>query len=157
MAHSGVFDKERSAAVTVTQLGQYALMGTIRKHVVMIDEPAEFGGSDYGPDPMEMIALSLAACISLTIKMYAQRRKWEVGTILVVAKHTSVTQSDRQRRNKFVVSLTSDTVMDEAIRGMLDKVAAKCPVHDMLHGSCTIERVWASLDRPREKQEFACA
>ena len=55
MAHPDVFGKERSAEVVATQLSRYALMGTIRNHVVMIDEPAEFGGSDYGPDPMEMV------------------------------------------------------------------------------------------------------
>lgn len=153
MVHPDVFGKERSAEVVATKLSRYALIGTIRNHVVMIDEPAEFGGSDYGPDPMEMVALSLAACISLTIKMYAERRKWDIGAILVKAKHTSVTLADGKRQGKFLVSLTS-TVFDESIRGMLDAVADKCPVHNMLHGSCIIERVWTWLDRPGEKQGF---
>ena len=103
MAHPDVFGKERSAEVVATQLSRYALMGTKRNHVVMIDEPAEFGGSDYGPDPMEMVALSLAACISLTIKMYAERRKRDIGAILVKAKHTSVTLADGKQRAPLIL------------------------------------------------------
>lgn len=136
------FDKTRSATVSATSLSQYTLLGTVRKHAIMLDEPEDLGGGDFGPDPMEMVALSLAACTTLTLKMYAQRRKWNVDDLSVRVTHDSFQQEDGQRGDRFLISLASPSGIDEEQRLRLDQIAQKCPVHKMLHGSCVIEREW---------------
>lgn len=140
-----VFDKVRSASVVFAPLSQYTLVGSSRGHAVVLDEPEEFGGGNLGPDPMEMVALSLAACTSLTIKMYAQRRKWNVDDLSVTVEHSSYQQDDGQRGDRFKISLKSFSDIGADKRDKLDDIAEKCPVHKMLHGSCLIERHWENV------------
>lgn len=136
------FDKTRSASVRATPMSQYTLLGAVRKHAVLFDEPEELGGGDFGPDPMEMVALSLAACTSLTLKMYAQRRKWNIDELAVGVTHDSFQREDGQRGDRFLISITLPSEVDESRRVRLDEIAKKCPVHKMLHGSCVIESEW---------------
>ncbi|NGR09220.1 OsmC family protein [bacterium SGD-2] len=136
------FDKTRLAHVRTASLSPYTLLGTVRKHAIVVDEPEDLGGGDFGPDPMEMVALSLAACTSLTLKMYAQRRKWDLTDLSVSVTHDSFKQEDGQRGDHFRVTLTLPPEIEEAQRVKLDEIVQKCPVHKMLHGSCVIEREW---------------
>jgi len=42
-------------------------------NLVIADEPIEMGGKDLGFSPKELMASSLAACTSATLRMYADR------------------------------------------------------------------------------------
>ncbi|MGO4572028.1 OsmC family protein [Microvirga sp. 2TAF3] len=57
-----------------------------RSHVLNADEPKSLGGTDTGPSPYELLLASLAACTSLTLRMYADRKGWELGRIEVDAR-----------------------------------------------------------------------
>ena len=52
-------------------------------HRVTADEPEDHGGTDAGPSPEELLAASLASCTAVTIEMYARRKKWSVGDVVV--------------------------------------------------------------------------
>ena len=54
-----------------------------------LDEPADKGGdATKGPSPQELLAASLAACVAITIEMYAERKGWDVGAIEVECDFT---------------------------------------------------------------------
>ncbi|MBZ6075634.1 OsmC family protein [Microvirga puerhi] len=57
-----------------------------RTHTLTADEPASLGGTDSGPSPYELLLASLAACTSLTLRMYADRKGWELGRVEVDAR-----------------------------------------------------------------------
>ncbi len=50
---------------------------------MIVDEPAEHGGTDTGPRPTRLLAASLAGCIAITVEMYAERKGWEIGELEV--------------------------------------------------------------------------
>ena len=52
-------------------------------HTLVVDEPADRGGTDTGPRPTQLLAASLAGCTAITIEMYAERKGWDVGAIEV--------------------------------------------------------------------------
>ena len=52
-------------------------------HTLVVDEPADRGGTDTGPRPTRLLAASLAGCIAITIEMYAERKGWEIGAVEV--------------------------------------------------------------------------
>src|SRR5204863_75283 len=54
---------------------------TVGSHKVTVDEPESNGGSDRGPNPQEMLAVSLASCTAITIEMYAKRKGWDIGDV----------------------------------------------------------------------------
>lgn len=43
------------------------------------DEPLKLGGQGAGPAPFDYYLASLAACTAITLRMYAQRKGWELG------------------------------------------------------------------------------
>src|SRR4029077_12711755 len=52
-------------------------------HVLVVDEPADRGGTDTGPRPTQLLAASLAGCTAIPVEMYADRKGWDVGAIEV--------------------------------------------------------------------------
>lgn len=43
------------------------------------DEPVKLGGQGGAPAPFDYYLASLAACTAITLRMYAQRKGWDLG------------------------------------------------------------------------------
>ena len=112
----------------------YAHSLTAGHHTLIADEPEDFGGTDTGPRPTQLLALSLATCTAVTIEMYAGRKQWDVGDVAVDVDY----ELDPQGTSRFdvVVQIPGD-VTDEQLE-QLKVIAAKCPVHRVLTGDVEI-------------------
>ncbi len=114
----------------------------VRDHVVTVDEPVSAGGDDAGPDPRELLAVSLASCTAITMEMYAARKGWDIGHVEVDVEYTP---AERGCPTKFelIMRLPDNLPEDQVER--LAVIAAKCPVHRALDGEVMfqerIERV----------------
>jgi putative redox protein len=106
------------------------------RHKVTVDEPEENGGTDRGPNPQEMLAVSLASCTAITIEMYAKRKGWDIGEVTV-----DVTYEPAQRGSptKFSMVTHLPKELPEDQRERLSQIAAKCPVHRTLEGEVMFE------------------
>ncbi|MGO9248212.1 MAG: OsmC family protein [Solirubrobacteraceae bacterium] len=103
----------------------------VREHQLTVDEPLDSGGEDAGPDPQELLAVSLASCSAITMEMYAQRKGWDIGHVEVDVQYSP---AERGCPTKFELVLRlGDDLPEEQVERLLT-IAAKCPVHRVLDG-----------------------
>jgi putative redox protein len=122
--------------VSAKQRKGYAHSLTAGHHTLIADEPEDKGGSDTGPRPTQLLALSLASCTAITIEMYASRKGWKLGGLEVEVDHDPAPAA---RRTRFeVVIKLPDRLSDEQVQQLLE-IAHKCPVHRILKGEVEIE------------------
>lgn len=96
---------------------------------IVADEPVSFGGNDVGFNPNELLIASLAACTSITIKMYADHKHWDIAEVKVdvALERDEVTKITRIKRN-----ITFEGNLDEVQLNRLLGVAKACPIHKLL-------------------------
>ncbi len=103
----------------------------VREHQLTVDEPMDLGGHDTGPDPQELLAVSLASCTAISMEMYAARKGWDIGRVEVDVEYTP---AERGCPTKFeLVMRIAEDVPEEQVE-RLRVIAAKCPVHRVLDG-----------------------
>ena len=101
------------------------------KHETIVDEPKDQGGDDTGPNPQELLAASLAACTAITMEMYAERKGWDIGEVVVDVDYEP---AQRGSPTKFEMVARLPKELPEEQREKLMTIAAKCPVHRTLEG-----------------------
>ncbi len=119
--------------------GPYTNLVRSGKHFLIADEPVDVGGKDMGPSPYDLLAASLAACKSMTMRMYANQKKWPVERIAVSVKHDRIHAEDcadcearDAKIDTFTVGITLEGDLDKAQRARMIEVSGKCPVHRTL-------------------------
>ncbi len=117
------------------------------KHNLLADEPETSGGDDMGPSPYELVTAGLGACTSITLRMYASRKKWDLKEVRVFLDHhkkhaddcATCDESDASKIDQFDRIIELDGDLDEKQRHRLLEIANKCPVHRTLTGDIYIE------------------
>jgi putative redox protein len=108
----------------------------VRGHTVVADEPESAGGTNTGPSPEELLAASLASCSAITMVMYANRKGWEVGDVVVDVDYEP---SQRGSPTRFTMEVRLPKELPEEVRERLMQIVAKCPVHRTLEGEVMFE------------------
>jgi putative redox protein len=133
------------AEVTVRSLGNLRQEISAGPHTFFADEPAGAGGDDAGPDPYELLLSALGACTSMTLLLYARRKKWPLEGVEVRVSHHRDYARDCEECDERpmqidhidrLIALRGD--LDEAQRERLLEIAGKCPVHRTLTGTIEI-------------------
>lgn len=109
-------------------------------HAIVADEPLSVGGANLGPTPYDLLNASLGACTAMTLRMYADHKKWPLDGVKVVLKHEKVhakdcedCESKNKKIDRIERELHLDGPLDEKQRQRLTEIADKCPVHRTLH------------------------
>ena len=112
-------------------------------HHLLADEPLAYGGTNKGLSPYGFLSAGLGACTSMTIRMYARRKKWPLEHVSVDVNHDKVhaqdavmavgDKIDTWRRR---ITLKGNLTQEQRLR--LLEIADKCPVHRTLERSSTV-------------------
>lgn len=120
---------------------------TAGNHELTSDEPESVeGGQDKGPDPYDYLLMSLGSCTVMTVKMYANRKGWQLDDIYMELRHNKRHEEDcehcEESGSKIDViekELIIDAdLSDEQLDRLLD-ISKKCPVHRTLMSDMKIE------------------
>ncbi|MDT7828842.1 alpha/beta fold hydrolase [Pricia sp. S334] len=117
-----------------------------KKHSFTADEPGSVGGDDFGPSPYDLLSAGLAACTAMTLKLYAERKTWDLQEVFVYITYSKKHSDDLmvdvekpsridhlQKKLRFVGDL------DEKQRQRLKEIASRCPVHKTLQSEVVID------------------
>jgi len=114
-------------------------------HSLVADEPISAGGANSGPTPYDLLVSALGACTGMTLRMYADRKKLPLDSIIVRLKHDKIHAEDCQDfedpRSKidFIereIELNGD--LDQPTRQKILEIANRCPVHKTLESRSRI-------------------
>ena len=143
--------------VRVAETGGGKFQNTVQagSHHMLADEPKSVGGLDSGPSPYDYLAASLGACTSMTLRMYADFKKMDVGAITVDVSHEKIHAKDcadcadekREGGGKidvFARAITVEGLKDDAIKQKLVEIADKCPVHKTLENGALVKTTYIS-------------
>ena len=114
-------------------------------HYWLADEPLKVGGKNTGPDPYEHLLAGLGACTAMTLRMYAQRKKWPIENISVELTHSRNYQEDcNECEDQTGIEAIVRTIrytgdLDEVQSASFLAIADKCPVHKTLHNNVTVK------------------
>lgn len=139
-----VIVSERGAdpARGISRLAQEILVG---RHRLAADEPVAAGGSDLGPNPYDFLLAGLGACTSMTLRLYADHKKWPLERVSVTLSHEKIHAADCEdcetregKIDRIERSIAIEGPLDDAQRQRLLEIAEKCPVHRTLHSEIRI-------------------
>jgi putative redox protein len=107
-------------------------------HTVMVDEPESIGGSNQYPNPAQYLLSALASCTAITIKMYADNKKWNVGEINVDVKMKEVISSGKTIKKIVKAVQFENPLEDDQIERLLT-IGSKCPISKLLEQPIEME------------------
>lgn len=157
---SGALDVPKASAPVVvaeTSQGPFLNHVVVGQHRLLADEPTSIGGFDAGPAPYDFLGAALGACTSMTLRMYADRKKLPLDRVTVEVSHGKVhaddcvecadndTLANRKGmidRFERVITIEGDELTDQD-RDKLLAIADKCPVHRTLEAASAIATVLA--------------
>lgn len=118
--------------------GTYTQRITAGHHELISDEPQPIGDG-AGPTPYDLLLAALGACTSMTVRMYANRKGWQLEQVRVTLRHSRIHAKDCADCETSAgwighidreVELSGD--LDDAQRQRLLNIAERCPVHQTL-------------------------
>ncbi len=112
------------ASTTVDSETGYAQTIVSGGHRLTADEPVAGGGTDSGPAPYGLLLAALGACTSITLRMYAERKGWELGTVSV----SLALRKDADGKDHIERTLRFSAPLDDEKRAKLAEIAEKTPV-----------------------------
>jgi uncharacterized OsmC-like protein len=133
-------DRPEGFSVMVSETGTGAFTQDIQAggHHLLADEPQKAGGDDRGPGPHGLVLSGLGACTSMTLRMYARRKKWEIGAISVALRLRAINADDPAAGRRIEREIRVDGPLSPEQREKLLEIADKCPVHRTLTGPLQI-------------------
>ncbi len=116
----------------------YNAISYCRNHLVHMNRPLNEGGNDSAATPIEMLLTAIGGCVSMTLKVFADKNNLNLGEISVNVRHANVLNT-----NGLVSTITEDISFENSIteyeRIMLLNAAKECPVVKMLKSETKIK------------------
>lgn len=125
---------------------------TVGEHQLVADEPVDAGGKDAGPGPYDLLLSALGTCTSMTITLYARRKKWPLEGVRVELDHSRVhvrdceqcddgecDDAEKTRLEYIRKRVTVRGPLSEEQRAKLAEISTRCPVERTLLGNIRID------------------
>jgi putative redox protein len=125
-----------------------------RNGKLIADEAVTSGGKDTGPDPYTLLLSSLASCTLITMRMYIDRKGWNVPDIAVNVNMYQETKDERVITiiDRDIVFLTP---LEEEQKTRLYEIANHCPISKILEGEIKVRSFLFKDGQTQKKIKYA--
>jgi putative redox protein len=114
------------------------------------DEPPVSGGKDAGPDPHTLLLSSIVSCTLITLRMYIDRKGWDIPNIAVNANWY------QERKDEKLITIIDRDILflspvDEEKKLRLQEIASQCPISKILENETRV-RTFVFRDGETERK-----
>lgn len=134
-----------SDVIATTRRGSFYTEVNAAGYPLIADEPVSYGGTELGPTPYDLLSAALATCTTMTLRMYADRKKLDYNSFTVAVNHSKIHAEDCQdcetsdgKIDEFRRKLTIDGKLEPAVQERILEIADRCPVHRTLHSEIKV-------------------
>jgi putative redox protein len=137
-AHAGGAGEEFRGGARAVSIAdkRFAVALSIDGYPFVIDADREDGGDGLGPNPTRTVEGALAACAAITMRMYAERKKWPLAKVSVAVRRAAGEDAHAATMLEKLVSIDGD--LDQAQRDRIKEIGDRCPVHRLLSAGVKI-------------------
>ncbi len=107
-------------------------------HHLVVDEPESAGGKDLGPTPIQLLEAAIASCSTITMRMYADRKGWDVEDIEVSVEYRKDPHSRESIMAKNIE--IKGNLEDKQIQRLIE-IGGRCPVIKLVADNVKIVHV----------------
>ncbi len=126
-------DRIKAPVAAILEGDKFTTEVYTRDHRFTADEPISLGGDNLGPGPFDLLLSSLGACTTMTLRMYINRKKWNVNKIIV-----NLNGSSENGVYKIHKSIDVDGDIDSVQLDRLYEISKKCPVSKVMLGEIEV-------------------
>lgn len=105
---------------------KYLCTITWRNGKLLMDEPENIGGNDLGPDPYSTLLASLAGCTLSTLRMYIDRKGWDIPEINISLNMSKNSEDELETIISRTIHFSAEISEEQKERLLL--IAEKCPI-----------------------------
>ena len=132
-----------NAAVS-SERGYAQQITTANGHHLASDEPERRGGTNTGAAPFDLMLSALGACTAITLRMYADRKQWQLGTVDVRLRLVKEGDAPMHIERKIAVAQP----MDGEQQAKLLEIADKTPVTKAIAPGVPIQTTFETSTQP---------
>lgn len=118
----------------------------IRTHSLQIDEPRELGGTDKGPNPVELVLAALGGCQAIILRLYGEKLGLKVKSVesivegnLDLGGFLGVPGVRPGFQNVKAITKVKVEGDPDKIKELLKIAEERCPVLDILKNGVPVE------------------
>src|SRR2546430_13474768 len=116
-------DHTIATATVTSEETPYGVRINTGGHALRGDEPVDHGGADTGPAPFGLLLSGLGACTAITLRMYAERKKWPLSGVDVELRYVV-----KDKHTRWIDRSVTVHGVDDEQRARLAEIAEKTPV-----------------------------